>query len=147
MDIEKYLPSLISLTGVIFTVLVSLWLGLVKQRMDTKSADFNADAGIRDDLIEINANLNTQLAQREEQIRLRDDKIDKRDQTIAQLQNVIAQQLTAITDLTLEAKQREYAIKEKDLTIMQLNAEIEKFTRKVYYVRETLDNIGERHEP
>lgn len=125
-----YLPLIISFVGTALTVGVSLWLGIAKQRTETKSALAAADASFRDDLLVLNEKYEKQLEQKEEQIRLRDERLERRNEQLAAAQAVIASQLEKITDLTLTVKQLQYEVK-------SLRAELDKFNRKVFYIRET----------
>lgn len=140
---EKYLPSIISIAGVALTMIVSLWLGLAKQRTENKSTYSSIDATFRDDLQANIDSLQKQLESKEAQIRTRDDKLEKRDQQILDLQKVVAEQLGKLTDLTLQVKQHEYELKEKDIIIIQLKAELDKFNKKVYYIREITKSTDE----
>lgn len=144
---DKYLPSIISIAGVALTMIVSLWLGLAKQKTDNRTATSSMDAVFRDDLQANIDSLQKQLESKEAQIKTRDDKLERKDQQINDLQKVVAEQLGKLTDLTLEAKQREYELKEKDIVIIQLKAELDKFNKKVYYIREiTKPMEGESNE-
>ena len=111
------------------TVGVSLWLGIAKQKTDSKAALANADSAFRDDLFELNARYEKELEKKEDQIRLRDERLDKRNDQLAQAQLVIGTQLEKITDLTLTVKQLEYKVSE-------LTEELAKFNKKVFYVRD-----------
>ena len=145
---EQYLPSIISIAGVVLTMIVSLWLGLAKQKTDSRTATSSIDATFRDDLQANIDSLQKQIESKEQQIKTRDDKLEKKDQQINDLQKVVAEQLGKLTDLTLEAKQREYELKEKDVIIIQLKAELDKFNKKVYYIREiTKPTEEEPNEP
>ena len=116
----NYLPSIISLAGVVVTVLVSLWLGLAKQRTENTTVKSNIEGTFRDDLIAL-------LDQKEAQLRLRDERLEKRNEQLQAAQTVISAQLEKITDLNLTVKQLEYENK-------QLKIQLEQFTKKVYYI-------------
>lgn len=130
---DKYLPLIISLVGTMLTVGVSLWLGIGKQKTDNKTALATADSAFRDDLLALNDRYEKEIEKKEEQIRLRDERLEKRNEQLAQAQSVIGSQLEKITDLTLTVKQLEYKVSE-------LTVELAKFNKKVFYIRETIDN-------
>lgn len=132
---DKYLPLIISLVGTMLTVGVSLWLGIAKQKTDNKNALASADSAFRDDLLALNDRYEKEIEKKEDQIRLRDERLEKRNEQLAQAQSVIGSQLEKITDLTLTVKQLEYKVSE-------LTAELAKFTKKVFYIRDNPDNTN-----
>lgn len=123
---EKYLPSIISLVGVILTIGVSLWLGLAKQRNDNKSTGNSVEINLRDDLLQMQAENKKELTEKNKQIYERDEKLEKRDQQLTAAQGVIFTQLEKITELNITVKNLQYEVQE-------LRAELEKFNRKVYF--------------
>ena len=130
-----YLPLIISFAGTALTIGVSLWLGVAKQKSESKTALDTADATFRDDLLALNERYEKQIEQKEDQIRIRDERLERRNEQLAAAQAVIAAQLEKITDLTLTVKQLQYEVK-------SLRDELEKFNKKVFYIREP-----DRREP
>lgn len=130
---DKYLPSIISLIGVMLTVGVSLWLGIAKQKTENKTVSKNVEGDLRDDLLALIDHHEKQLEQKEEQIRLRDERIEKKDAQLQAAQTVIASQLENITDLNLTVKQQTYELS-------QLQSELDKFNKKVFYKKPLEDS-------
>lgn len=126
---SQYIPSIISIAGVIITVLTSLWLGLAKQRNENRVSAVSAESAFRDDLLALVERHEQQLKVKEDQLIARDAKIEKRDQQLREYQETIGMQLQTITELTIAVKKLEYEVKE-------LRAELDKFNRKVYYIRD-----------
>lgn len=122
MDWTQHLPSIVALISVVLTVIVNAVLGWVKARTDTKTGSITAESAFRDDLIE-------SLDRCEGQIKLRDEKIDRRETQLAEMQNTAAKLIEEITTLRLDKKELEYALKEA-------KTELDRFNRKVYYIRE-----------
>lgn len=135
---EKYLPSIISLVGVVLTIGVSLWLGLAKQRTDNKTAGDSAEVSLRDDLIQMQTEKNKQLELKDKQILERDERLEKRDQQLSAAQQIIFTQLEKITDLNITVRQLQSEVQE-------LRTELEKFNRRVYY--NPREDGERRHEP
>src|SRR5882724_10484187 len=125
-----YLPLIISFAGTILKVGVGLWLGIAKQKTENKSSLTIADSAFRDDLLALNERYEKQLELKEEQIRLRDERLEKRNDQLSAAQVVIGAQLEKITDLTLQVKQLQFQVS-------QLSEELEKFNKKVFYIRDT----------
>lgn len=128
---NEYLPLIISLVGTMLTVGVSLYLGIAKQRTESKSAMQNADSQFRDDLLALNDHYEKQIEQKEEQIRLRDERLERRNEQLQTAQTVISTQLEKITDLTLTVKQLQYEVK-------RLGDELDKFNKKVFYIEKPI---------
>lgn len=128
---NEYLPLIISLVGTMLTVGVSLYLGIAKQRTESKSALQTADSAFRDDLLALNDRYEKQIEQKEEQIRLRDERLERRNEQLQAAQTVIGTQLEKITDLTLTVKQLQYEVK-------RLGDELDKFNKKVFYVEKPI---------
>lgn len=126
---SQYIPSVISIAGVIITVLTSLWLGLAKQRNENRISAVSAESAFRDDLLALVERHEQQLKVKEDQLIARDAKIEKRDQQLREYQETIGMQLQTITELTIAVKKLEYEVKE-------LRAELDKFNKKVYYIRD-----------
>lgn len=120
---EKYLPSIISLVGVILTIGVSLWLGLAKQKNDNKTAGNSVEVNLRDDLLQMQSDNTKQLNEKNE-------RLERRDKQLADTQGVIFTQLEKITELNITVRNLQYEVQE-------LRAELEKFNRKVFYIRDT----------
>lgn len=138
---DTNLPLVISFIGTILTLGISLWLGIAKQKTENKLAMANADSAFRDDLLALNDRYEKQIEQKEDQIRLRDERLERKNEQLAAAQTIIASQLEKITDLTLTVKQLQYEVQE-------LRAELEKFNRKVFYVRDDRrEKKEESHEP
>lgn len=137
---QYVIPAIISFFGILITVGVNFWLGSAKQEIESKSVAISAEGDLRDDLLALVARYENQLAQKEQQIQARDERLEKRDMQIRQSQEVIAQQLEKITELTLTTKALQFEVKE-------LRAELDKFNKKVYYIRElTKDESGDKKE-
>lgn len=133
---EKYLPSLISLAGVVLTIGVSLWLGLAKQRNDNKSTGNSVEINLRDDLLQLQAENKKELMEKNRQIAERDEKLERRDQQLSATQGIIFTQLETITELKIK-------MRELEAEVQELRAELEKFNRKVYFKPDTGEKSNE----
>ncbi len=129
---EQHLPSILTLLGLIFTLVVNIVLGLLKNKTDTKAAGSNAESDLREDLL-------TLVQRYEDQVRNRDSTIEKKDAQIANLQETIGKLIEENTNLRIEKRQLEAHNKE-------LEIELKRFERKVFYVRETTTTIGDEQQ-
>jgi len=137
---ELYLPSIISLVGVILTISVSFWLGLAKQRTDNKTLGNSVEVNLRDDLIAMQTEKNRQLELKDKQILDRDERLERRDKQLSDAHQVIFVQLEKIAELNI-------TIKKLQSEVQELRTELEKFNRRVYYIpRETGERRNESDE-
>ena len=125
---EKYIPSIISLVGVVLAIMVSLWLGLAKQRAENKNVENSIEVNLRDDLIQMQTEKNKELDAKNKQIADRDEKLEKRDQQLSAAQNIIFTQLERITELNITVRNLQSEVQE-------LRTELDKFNRRLYYTR------------
>ncbi len=125
---EKYIPSIISLVGVVLAIMVSLWLGLAKQRAENKNVENSIEVNLRDDLIQMQTEKNKELDAKNKQIADRDEKLEKRDQQLSAAQNIIFTQLEKITELNITVRNLQSEVQE-------LRTELDKFNRRLYYNR------------
>jgi len=126
---EQYIiPALISVAGIVITVVVNLWLGIAKQKAENRAATISVETAFRDDLLALVERHEKQLQVKEEIITARDRKLEERESKINSLQEIASGQLAIITDLKI-------AIKNLEAEVKELRTELDKFNKKLYYVR------------
>lgn len=133
------LAAIFTLIGVLVKAVLDAIPAFYKTKTDSKVVTVNADSAFRDDLL----SMVDKYEAREARLLVN---LEKRDIQVEALQQAVAKLLDENAQLRSEKRVFQYDALEKERDIATLRKELEKFERKVFYVRQTDTTSGDSKE-